>query len=83
MGTHLDAPRHFVTKGKTIDQIPIESDGAMINLEVYARARRLNARIKELKVMHRPRSLGEQSGSNPRVVLRAFKELAKLFRDLR
>ena len=24
MGTHLDAPRHFVTHGKTIDQIPIE-----------------------------------------------------------
>ncbi|MCO5245925.1 MAG: cyclase family protein [Anaerolineae bacterium] len=24
MGTHLDAPRHFVTKGKTIDQIPLE-----------------------------------------------------------
>src|SRR3989304_4027293 len=24
MGTHLDAPRHFVTKGKTIDLIPIE-----------------------------------------------------------
>src|SRR3989304_5476278 len=24
MGTHLDAPRHFVTKGKTIDEIPIE-----------------------------------------------------------
>ena len=24
MGTHLDAPSHFVTKGKTIDQIPIE-----------------------------------------------------------
>jgi arylformamidase len=24
MGTHLDAPRHFVTKGKTIDQLPIE-----------------------------------------------------------
>jgi kynurenine formamidase len=24
MGTHLDAPRHFVTKGKTIDQLPLE-----------------------------------------------------------
>jgi hypothetical protein len=24
MGTHLDAPRHFVTNGKTIDQIPCE-----------------------------------------------------------
>ena len=24
MGTHLDAPRHFVTAGRTIDEIPIE-----------------------------------------------------------
>ncbi len=24
IGTHLDAPRHFVTGGKTIDQIPLE-----------------------------------------------------------
>ena len=24
MGTHLDAPRHFVSNGKTIDEIPIE-----------------------------------------------------------
>ncbi|MEN8143465.1 MAG: cyclase family protein [Gemmatimonadota bacterium] len=24
MGTHLDAPRHFVTNGMTIDQIPLE-----------------------------------------------------------
>jgi kynurenine formamidase len=24
IGTHLDAPRHFVTYGKTIDQIPLE-----------------------------------------------------------
>ena len=24
MGTHLDAPRHFVTNGRTIDEIPME-----------------------------------------------------------
>ena len=24
IGTHLDAPRHFITKGKTIDEIPME-----------------------------------------------------------
>ncbi len=24
MGTHLDAPKHFVTNGKTIDQLPLE-----------------------------------------------------------
>jgi kynurenine formamidase len=24
IGTHLDAPRHFITRGKTIDQIPLD-----------------------------------------------------------
>ena len=35
MGTHLDAPRHFVTKGMTIDQIPMEwlfGPGVLVDL---------------------------------------------------
>ena len=35
MGTHLDAPRHFVTGGMTIDQIPMEwlcGPGVIVNL---------------------------------------------------
>ncbi|HEX8209141.1 MAG TPA: cyclase family protein [Longimicrobium sp.] len=35
MGTHLDAPRHFVTNGMTIDQIPMEwlcGPGVIVNL---------------------------------------------------
>ena len=35
MGTHLDAPRHFVTGGMTIDEIPIEwlyGPGVIVNL---------------------------------------------------
>jgi kynurenine formamidase len=35
MGTHLDAPRHFVTNGKTIDQLPLEwlyGEGVIIDL---------------------------------------------------
>ncbi len=35
MGTHLDAPRHFVTGGKTIDQIPLEwlyGEGVIVDL---------------------------------------------------
>ena len=35
MGTHLDAPRHFVTRGMTIDQIPMEwlcGPGVIVNL---------------------------------------------------
>lgn len=35
MGTHLDAPRHFVTGGMTIDQIPLDwlyGDGVIVDL---------------------------------------------------
>ena len=35
MGTHLDAPRHFVTAGKTIDQLPLEwlwGEGVIVDL---------------------------------------------------
>ena len=35
MGTHLDAPRHFVTNGMTIDEIPLEwlyGPGVIVNL---------------------------------------------------
>jgi hypothetical protein len=35
MGTHLDAPRHFVTAGRTIDEIPVEwlcGPGAIVDL---------------------------------------------------
>jgi arylformamidase len=35
MGTHLDAPRHFVTGGMTIDQIPLDwlyGPGVIVNL---------------------------------------------------
>ena len=35
MGTHLDAPRHFVTNGMTIDEIPVEwlcGPGVLVDL---------------------------------------------------
>lgn len=35
MGTHLDAPRHFVTNGKTIDQLPLDwlyGEGVIVDL---------------------------------------------------
>lgn len=35
MGTHMDAPRHFVTGGKTIDELPLDwlyGEGVIVNL---------------------------------------------------
>jgi hypothetical protein len=41
------------------------------------------ARICEVKVKHLPRLSGEQSGNSLKVVLRAFRELFALYRELK
>jgi glycosyltransferase involved in cell wall biosynthesis len=66
-----------------LDGLPLTSGGAMIDTELLVRLRARGARLSELGVRHRPRLAGEQSGANPRVVLRAMRELQALRRELR
>jgi glycosyltransferase involved in cell wall biosynthesis len=65
-----------------VDDLTLTSSGAMISTELLVRAQAGGARIRELGVEHRPRVAGEQSGANPRVVARAFRELFALRREL-
>ncbi|MHC4326259.1 MAG: glycosyltransferase family 2 protein [Planctomycetota bacterium] len=65
-------------KREIFDKIQLSSTGALIDAEILARAVRMNYRITQKGVHHYPRTAGEQSGANIRVVLRAFKELLKL-----
>jgi glycosyltransferase involved in cell wall biosynthesis len=58
-----------------IRQMDLHSEGALINTEVIVLARQRQARIVEVAVEHYPRAAGKQTGANPRVVLRAFREL--------
>ena len=58
-----------------LTRMDLHADGALINAEVTVLARRLNARIIEVPVHHYPRLSGKQTGANPLVVLRAFREL--------
>jgi glycosyltransferase involved in cell wall biosynthesis len=62
--------------------VELQSHGAMISTELLVRASAGGARIAELDVEHRPRVAGKQSGADPRVVARAFRELAGLRREL-
>lgn len=66
-----------------IDRIELRSEGALISTELLARARYRGLRIAETPVSHYPRLAGEQTGANPRVILRAFKELFKLRKHIR
>jgi glycosyltransferase involved in cell wall biosynthesis len=65
-------------KREIFDKIELSSTGALIDAEILARAVRKDYRITQKGVHHYPRTSGEQSGANIRVVLRAFKELFKL-----
>lgn len=65
-------------KREIFDKIKMESTGALIDTEILARAARKGYRITQRGVHHYPRTAGKQTGANPRVVLRAFRELLKL-----
>src|SRR5439155_14717011 len=62
--------------------VELTSTGAMISTELLVKCVAAGARLRDLAVHHRPRVAGDATGANPRVVLRAFRELAELRRAL-
>jgi len=70
-------------KREIFDNIQMASSGALIDAEILARAVRRGYRFTQKPVHHYPRVAGKQSGSSPRVVLRAFKELFRLYGKIR
>ena len=63
--------------------INLESPGALINTEILAKARTQGRSIHQVGVNHYPRLEGEQSGANLKVVLRAFREIIRLWWRMR
>lgn len=61
----------------------LTSKGAMISTELLVKCLADGARLREHPVHHRPRPAGESSGASPKVIVRAFRELAALRRTLR
>ncbi len=68
---------------KLFSEIEMKSMGALIDTEILARATKLGYRIGQIGVHHYPRIEGEQTGANFRVILRAFKELFALRKEIR
>jgi glycosyltransferase involved in cell wall biosynthesis len=65
------------------DRVQIRAVGAMVNTEILAQANSFGMRIHEVKVSHYPRRAGKPSGANLRVIVKAFKELFRLWGQLR
>ncbi|MCJ7777601.1 MAG: glycosyltransferase family 2 protein [Sedimentisphaerales bacterium] len=70
-------------KREIFDNIKMSSAGALINAEILARAIRRGYHLTQKGVHHYPRVVGSQTGAKPRVILRAFKELFKLYRQIK
>ena len=70
-------------KREIFDTIEMHSTGALIDTEILARAIRKGYTIAQIGVHHFPRTAGQQTGANIKVILRAFKELFKLRRQIR
>ena len=61
----------------------LRSTGALINVELFARARKAGVTMTEVGVHHYPREMGQPTGGNPAVIVRAFREMVELWRELR
>jgi len=70
-------------KREQLEGMTLRAHGAMISTELMARLAGGGAKVKEVDVNHLPRLTGEQSGASLKVVMRAFKELITLYRELK
>ena len=70
-------------RAEVFEGMKMSSAGALISAEILARATRRRFRIAEVGVHHYPRKAGKQTGAKLTVILRAFKELFKLYNRIR
>ena len=62
-------------------QVPlgsVRSNGAFFSAEMLITLRRAGVRMREVGVPHYPRSAGKAKGQQPKVILRAIRDLLRL-----
>jgi len=63
--------------------IEMDAVGAMVNTDILVQATRMGFRIKEVPVTHFRRMAGQPTGANFKVIVKAFRELMRLYLKLR
>lgn len=69
-------------KREVFDNIEMHSTGALIDSEILARATKKGYVIKQIGVSHYPRITGTSTGAKLSVIVRAFKELFRLRKEI-
>ena len=64
-----------VMRRAVLDTVELRARSALMNTELYYKARHAGFRIAQHPVPHHPRRAGRRSGARPRAIARAIKEL--------
>lgn len=67
---------------RVFDKVQVHSRGAMVSAEMLIRIKRAGFSIYELPVSHYPRVAGSPTGAKPAVIIKAFKDLMKVRKEL-
>ena len=70
-------------RASILRRFELQTTGAMISTELAVQCSAQGARFAEVGIRHHPRIAGEETGGDPRVIARAFSELARMHRMLR
>jgi glycosyltransferase involved in cell wall biosynthesis len=70
-------------RAEVVESCPVQSRGAMFSAEMHIRARRAGFTYREVPLTHLPRTKGASSGGRLDVVLRGFRELLRVWLQLR
>jgi glycosyltransferase involved in cell wall biosynthesis len=72
-----------LVRSSILRRFELQTTGAMISTELAVQCSAQGARFAEVGIRHHPRVAGEETGGDPRVIARAFSELARMHRLLR
>ncbi len=70
-------------KKEVLKDLNLKSSGALVSAELLTKIKNRGYKIKEIPVKHYPRKEGKQTGNKPKVVLKAFKELIILRKEIK
>jgi glycosyltransferase involved in cell wall biosynthesis len=68
---------------EVLDAVELKSEGSLVDAELVLKAKNLGLVIQQIGLDYFPRSRGESTLSSPRVIVKIFTELFRLYSDIR
>jgi len=72
-----------LVRRSVLERVHLAAEGALVSAELLIKAKKAGFRMREAGVHHYPRVSGTQTGANLKVILRTFREIVALWRQLR